>query len=219
MNESVSEMFSLNDSRDEDWVNLRGWRRANFPGVHRVHVGSIEYHYIRSTKEQFWCSADGFDEDSKEYYLQYWMAMERSGSPSKPRIRRKPHDKTIPILSHEGKILPDARIRLSQLVKGCGSRSKKLGVTFDLTLDWIYEKILAHDARCAVSGIRMEYRTGADLRVWPFTPSLDRVGLRLGYVKPNVRIVCYAVNIGRNDFGDDVYLDVCRAVAEFNRKD
>jgi hypothetical protein len=48
----------------------------------------------------------------------------------------------------------------------------------------------------------------------PFSPSLDRIDCTQGYVAGNVRLVCLIVNFALNTFGDDAFLEMCRAVVK-----
>jgi hypothetical protein len=44
--------------------------------------------------------------------------------------------------------------------------------------------------------------------------SLDRIIPVLGYVRGNVRVVCFAVNQARSDYGDEVLLIIAKALVE-----
>lgn len=48
----------------------------------------------------------------------------------------------------------------------------------------------------------------------PLSPSIDRIDNRKGYVEGNCRLVCFIANLGRNDFTDAEFIEVCEAVAE-----
>lgn len=39
----------------------------------------------------------------------------------------------------------------------------------------------------------------------------------MGYVEHNVRLVCFAVNQARSDFGDEVLMKIATALVENNR--
>lgn len=68
---------------------------------------------------------------------------------------------------------------------------------------------------CPVSGIRMtlEISEGQGNRK-PTKMSVDRVVPSLGYVKENVRLVCWAVNAMKNQWTDDELLHWCKAIAQ-----
>lgn len=56
-----------------------------------------------------------------------------------------------------------------------------------------------------VSGIPFEFENSkGDGRRRPWIPSIDRIDSSKGYTKGNCRIVCCAVNIAMNNYGEDV---------------
>lgn len=65
---------------------------------------------------------------------------------------------------------------------------------------------------CELSGIVIERVAPGDYRTHPFAPSLDRIQPSKGYTKENVRLVCFAVNRARSDWGDEVLLKIARAL-------
>jgi hypothetical protein len=44
--------------------------------------------------------------------------------------------------------------------------------------------------------------------------SVDRLNGRLGYVKGNVRLVCVAANLARNEWSDEDLIKLCEAIVE-----
>lgn len=50
--------------------------------------------------------------------------------------------------------------------------------------------------------------------VHPWSPSLDCISRSQGYVKGNVRITCYVVNVAINRFTDAELLTMCRAIVK-----
>lgn len=71
---------------------------------------------------------------------------------------------------------------------------------------------------CMLTGIAWDYapcpRTGR--RAW--IPSLDRIDSQKGYVIGNVRLVCAAVNIALNAFGDEVLMRIARAMTQHRKR-
>ena len=86
-------------------------------------------------------------------------------------------------------------------------KSRECGVTLDL-LKRMHEKQLG---RCAVSGIAFDLTGGTG---GPFAPSLDRIDNSVGYEEGNVRLVCHAVNLMMNRWGDAVFHDLIRKMKE-----
>lgn len=70
--------------------------------------------------------------------------------------------------------------------------------------------VKAAGGRCTVTGMKFLNTKPAEGRRRPWMPSLDRIDNGVGYTRDNVRLVSVAVNIGRSDFGDDVWRQVMR---------
>jgi hypothetical protein len=97
------------------------------------------------------------------------------------------------------------------------TRSMLKGQSYELTPELIAEMMLRADDKCTVSGLDFDYRTKFSERDWhrrPYAPSLDRINNALGYSEVNVRVVCTCVNIGINEWGLEIFENVCRAVAQ-----
>lgn len=65
--------------------------------------------------------------------------------------------------------------------------------------------------RCEVSGLPFNFEVHGKRR--PFAPSIDRIDSSVGYTPTNSRLVCFAVNVGMNCWGDAPFLRICRALA------
>ena len=102
---------------------------------------------------------------------------------------------------------------LACLRRARARRSKRAG-TFDLDYAYVVRLLREQNGRCAVSGVPFDLAYSGDSRVNPYQPSLDRIDPRKGYLRGNVRLTLYAVNIALNDMPMSDYVDVCRAVAE-----
>jgi hypothetical protein len=85
---------------------------------------------------------------------------------------------------------------------GAKRRSRKRGRECLLTLQQLKDLHAAQQGRCAVSGIFMPVDVPAGD---PFAPSLDRIDSSGGYELGNVRLVCHAVNLLMNKWGERVF--------------
>ncbi|KZC17003.1 hypothetical protein RHOFW510R12_01585 [Rhodanobacter sp. FW510-R12] len=74
------------------------------------------------------------------------------------------------------------------------------------------------DGRCAVSGIRFSASVYLGQRIRPWVPSVDRRKPAEGYTRDNVRIVCAAVNLSINQFGDEVFYRIATGVVKNRQK-
>lgn len=74
------------------------------------------------------------------------------------------------------------------------------------------EYTLAHDdlrrmydaGACAISGVAFSTWKPASAFRSPWVPSLDRIDPSKGYTPDNTRLVCAAVNLAMNEWGEDV---------------
>lgn len=97
------------------------------------------------------------------------------------------------------------------------NRAESKGWDFDLTPEWIEERLIA--GLCEATGIPLELKGTATKHFRPWTPSLDRTDCHKGYTKDNVKVVCWMYNQAK---GVSDYEDVLRLakamVANDNRQ-
>ena len=89
--------------------------------------------------------------------------------------------------------------------------AKKSGITFSIKLDEITEVAAANQWRCQVTGIPFSLTKPDASKRRPYSPSIDRINPADGYTKDNTRIVCLAVNLAMNEWGDEVVSQISQA--------
>lgn len=78
-----------------------------------------------------------------------------------------------------------------------------------VTIDDLMNLWISQGGRCALSGIEMTWGNGEQNRIpSPFAVSLDRVDQKIGYVKGNIRLLCYCVNNFRGTMTDQQMMQV-----------
>ncbi len=87
--------------------------------------------------------------------------------------------------------------------------AKTRGIEHHLTAADLQAMLLRSKGRCEVTGIPFAYDRG-DAKKRPWSPSIDRIDSRLGYSADNCRLVCTAVNIAMNEWGEDVIARIAR---------
>ena len=107
---------------------------------------------------------------------------------------------------------PDKRLGL--LIRTCRSSAKQKGIEFELTADVLMSMIVVQDQKCVLTGIPFSWDFGGTYRANPFAPSIDRKDSRKGYTYDNIQIVCYAVNLAKNEYPLDVFDKICSARME-----
>lgn len=80
-------------------------------------------------------------------------------------------------------------------------RAAKKGIPFDLAVGDAEDML--GDGTCQLTEIPFSLEKIGKRR--PFAPSLDRVTAETGYVRSNVRIVCVAVNLAINEWGESLF--------------
>lgn len=90
---------------------------------------------------------------------------------------------------------------LSKLKRDAETR----GIDFQITIEDIQEKYEQQDMRCALTGIPVLFGMNA---------SVDRIDSEKDYTKDNIQIVLNVVNIMKRDIPEDLFIMLCKAVAE-----
>lgn len=106
---------------------------------------------------------------------------------------------------HEG----DPSTWARRMTNAARARAGELGVPFDLDVDDVVRAFDAQHGRCAISGLSFEWSRDRS----PRCPSLDRILPERGYVRGNVQVVLYAINIGKWTWAIDDVLPIWSEVA------
>ena len=101
---------------------------------------------------------------------------------------------------------------ITVLLNYARDRARKANLPFDLEREWLREKL--ERGVCELSGLTIERVSPGGYRTHPYAPSIDRIIPADGYVKGNCRLLCFAVNRARSDFGDDVLLTIARGLVK-----
>jgi hypothetical protein len=86
------------------------------------------------------------------------------------------------------------------------------GIPFEITPEDV--RVLAHNAknRCAVTSIPFDFTESTEQKTKPWRPSLDRKDSSKGYTVDNIRIVCTAVNLAMNVWGEEILHKIVAAM-------
>lgn len=98
------------------------------------------------------------------------------------------------------------RIRLSKTKY----RAKISNIKFDLTFEYMLDLWNNQNGLCALTGTPMTVKAG--LGHLPTTASTDKICSNGGYTVGNVRFICQAVNMMRQNFTDKEFVDWCKLV-------
>lgn len=92
-------------------------------------------------------------------------------------------------------------------IQRAAQSSKRRGLAFDLNLHLQEMKSRINAMRCEMTGLELRYTTP----VGPMTPSIDRIDPKKGYTYDNIRIVCLAMNVAMNNWGEGPLREVVTA--------
>lgn len=113
-------------------------------------------------------------------------------------------------VSWRDKVASDPVLRARRMIQWVKCRAKRLGVPFDLTVEFLADKISS--GICEVTGIPFELGVSEINHAKAFSPSVDRITPGGGYTQDNVRVVVYIYNIARSDFSEDDVLTFAKAL-------
>lgn len=79
----------------------------------------------------------------------------------------------------------------------------------EIDKNWLLPKL--ERGVCEATGISFEFARSGRGRVHPLAPSIDRRSNRLGYTKRNCRVVAWAFNKAKGEWGEGVFSALARA--------
>ena len=92
------------------------------------------------------------------------------------------------------------------------------GVACTLSLEDVRGLIARAGGRCEVTGLLFDLAPRSGSRVRPHVPSIDRIEAGGAYAVENCRLVCAAVNLALNEFGEAMLLSIAAGLLRSRRK-
>lgn len=111
---------------------------------------------------------------------------------------------------------PNFKPHLNRITTDTARRCAVNGRAFSIPRSLIGELFEAQGRRCAVSGIAFDLHRPIPRAPAPFSPSIDRIDSERGYEAGNVRLVCNAINLLMNVWGDKVFDRIASHIREKN---
>ena len=102
--------------------------------------------------------------------------------------------------------------RAATLFKGVKDRCSKYSEELDFDVYFLEDLLLK--GKCSITNIEFDLKTKGDSRKNPFAPSVDRINCRIGYIKSNVRLVLWQINLMKGELSDSQLLEMCKRVIE-----
>lgn len=93
-------------------------------------------------------------------------------------------------------------------------RSIKANIEYNLIFKYMLDLWNRQEGLCALTGIPMTIKVGEGRK--HTAASIDKIEPEKGYVMGNVRFICQAVNMMRQDFTDQELRDWCKLILKGN---
>lgn len=90
---------------------------------------------------------------------------------------------------------------------------QKQGIEWEITSEDLADLWEQQGGRCAISNLIMtHHRDGSGNKA--FNASIDRINPEVGYLKQNVQLVCYTVNILKHNLSPDEFFFWIKSIYE-----
>lgn len=97
--------------------------------------------------------------------------------------------------------------RALHLLRAARRRARKYRLPYDLDPHLEHYQKIIDAGHCQETGIKFDMKASRG----PFSPSLDRIKPKRGYVHGNVRVILWGLNAGFAYFGQDIYAQIAKA--------
>lgn len=106
----------------------------------------------------------------------------------------------------------------SRILEGARVR----GIEVSITKEEILNLLEKQKYKCALSGLHLTlsktFSTDRSNRTYFTTASLDRIDSSKGYIEGNVQWIHKDINIMKNKFPNDYFIDMCKKISKNNSK-
>lgn len=99
------------------------------------------------------------------------------------------------------------------IMKNIKRRSKVSTLEFNITPEYLLELFEKQNRKCALSGISLDVRA---IKSDDLVLSLDRINSDIGYIEGNVQWVHKDINMIKQSYNNDYFIDLCCKIAENN---
>jgi hypothetical protein len=93
------------------------------------------------------------------------------------------------------------------------SMAKQRGYEISITPEDIYNKYISQNKKCALTGLDIEFLVNGSQIC---TASVDRIDSNKHYTIDNIQILHKDVNIMKNKYNQDYFLNICKLITEKN---
>lgn len=93
------------------------------------------------------------------------------------------------------------------------NNARKRNLTFDVTIEFLWELFIKQNRQCALSGIPLQFRSRVAKS--DGNASLDRIDSTKGYIEGNVQWVDKDINSIKSDYSQQRFIELCKQVATY----
>jgi hypothetical protein len=95
-----------------------------------------------------------------------------------------------------------------------GSKGKRTPLELSISKEYVWDLFLQQNRKCNLSGLNLCFPRASKDKSW--TASLDRIDSSKGYIKGNVQWVHKDINMMKNKFNNDYFINVCKQISQNN---
>ena len=107
---------------------------------------------------------------------------------------------------------------LGTVWKGIRNNAKVRGCQFEIDIEYCWNLFNKQNGRCALSGIEIYLpQTFLEFKAKKGTASLDRIDSLKGYTKENVQWIHKDINIMKQDFDQNHFIQMCKEISKHNQ--
>jgi hypothetical protein len=104
------------------------------------------------------------------------------------------------------------------LIATIKASARNRNLIVDIDLEYLEELLLSQNKKCALSGLDLVFSKVNKNKFGVGNASLDRIDSNIGYIKGNVQWVHKKINIMKNIYSQDEFIQMCINVYETNLK-
>ena len=142
-----------------------------------------------------------------------------------PTMKNSAYAKKYVYLNNDSDRGPIPTPFLREILRHAKKNSASRSLPFEITLSDLQEIAAFSNGCCELTGIKFEYGIANEAKGWStrrkrlWAPSIDRKDNSLGYTRENIRLICSAVNIMRQEFTDEVLLKIATGLSKMRRRE
>ena len=91
--------------------------------------------------------------------------------------------------------------------------AKQRNLNFDVSINYLWNLFVTQSECCAYSAMSLTFGDENNAQ----TASLDRINSKIGYIEGNLQWVHKDINLMKNKFSDDYFLELCRKIIKHKK--